>query len=370
MDSLSFLKLWRITFIICFFSTQFTCYFTPILISKYWESISSQVRTTDRETLGSRSISWFNCIAIGIFLGMCFLGLLPDVLNSFAIVFQKHNYKVDFPVAEYLIVLGIFITLLLEQTILAWKDEDSHLSVNEQNQSLPEEGMSDEPTYFPEDLCEPGFFHVNDVMKIYNFPFEQKSGEFRNNSWPHPNCKKDNSQSFENFSTVNSIDNISCHNLTKLQVYQGSRLSLFIFALASGLHSIFEGVFLGLQTDTNKAIHYFIGISVHECIIAIAFGINSARLGFSFRYYLKYAFIYSAIIPVGVLIGIAVGHAPGTAGQIAVLVIQAISAGIFFHVTFLDFIPYEFSNRKDRILKIIFLMLGFNIFLAIIHFMN
>ncbi|GFY67673.1 zinc transporter ZIP3 [Trichonephila inaurata madagascariensis] len=286
---------------------------------------------------------------------MCFLGLLPDVLNAFAKLFQELDYKIDFPVAEYLIVLGIFLTLLMEQAILAWK-EDSHLRDIEQNESLLEEHLSDEPFYLHENQNKSRIFHVNHVT------YDQQLGGLRNNSLPLSNCREKISQNFS--------DVTSCHNHTELLAHQGSGFSLFVFALASGLHSIFEGVFLGLQTDTKKAIHYFVGISIHECIIAIAFGINSARLKFPLRHYLKYGLIYSSIIPAGILIGIAVGHAPGTGGQIAVLVLQAISAGIFFHVTFLDFIPYEFSSQNDRILKIMFLMLGFNIFLAIIFFMS
>ncbi|GFU49445.1 zinc transporter ZIP3 [Nephila pilipes] len=339
---------------------QVTCYLTPILVSKCWksraQSIVSPVRAIDRKNLGNRLISWFNCIAIGIFLGMCFLSLLPDVLRSFAIALKKHGYKNDFPVAECCIVMGIFLTLLMEQSVLSWKEsKDSLLRDDvEQNQGLLEEcemqDLSDEPVYLHED-------HEQRLV-----------AEFQNSPLPHSNCREENSQNVDNLSVVNRTNHILGNSLLAILVNQGNGFSLFIFTLANGLHSIFEGIALGLQTNKTKAVHYFIAIIVHECIIALAIGINSSRLRFSFLHYMKYAFVYSSVIPSGILIGIAVGHAPGTVGEFAALIVQTLSTGIFFYVTFLDFLPYEFSTQKDRILKVLFLVLGFSIFVAIVYF--
>ncbi|GFV95306.1 zinc transporter ZIP3 [Trichonephila clavipes] len=299
---------------------QVTCYLTPILISKCWksraQSITSPVRAIDRKNLGNRLISWFNCIAIGIFLGMCFLSLLPDVLRSFTIVLKKHDYKLDFPIAECFIVVGIFLTLLMEQSVLSWKEmKDSHLRDDvEQNQGLLEEcemqDLSDEPIYLHED-------HDQELVV-----------EFQNSSLPHSNCREENSQNVDNLSIVNRTNHVRSSNLLALLVHQGNGFSLFIFTLANGLHSIFEGIALGLQTNKIKAVHYFIAIIIHECTIALAIGINSSRLRFSFLHYMKYAFVYSAIIPSGILIGIAVGHAPGSGGEFAALIVQAVSTAV------------------------------------------
>jgi zinc transporter ZupT len=54
-----------------------------------------------------------------------------------------------------------------------------------------------------------------------------------------------------------------------------------------------------------------------------------------------------------------VQQTPGTGGAIASAILQSLATGIFIHVTFLELVPSEFHNQKDRLAKVAFHFLGF-----------
>ncbi|GBM29310.1 Zinc transporter ZIP3 [Araneus ventricosus] len=350
MDNHLLLQLLRAGFATCFYLLTFACYLAPILIAKYWKSKAQSIASPDRaiqsKQFGNRIISWFNCTAIGIFLSTCFLGIFPNVKDMFTTLLQKLDQNTQFPLAECVIVFGFILTLLLEQSLLSWQErKESRLQDDiEQNRGLLEEcemqDLSDEPSYIREE-------HELSLVD-----------GFQSKSLRLSNCDEQNIND-DNLSITNDIDHGRSHNHMSLLVHRGSGFSFLILVLACGLHSIFEGITLGLQTSTTKAVHLFIAIIIHQCLMAVALGINSTKLKYSFGFYFKFALGLSAFVPAGIIIGILVQHAPGTIGELISAFLQGLSAGVFLHVTFQDFLPSEFSNKKDRILKVLFVLLGF-----------
>lgn len=352
MDNQLLLQGLRCAFVFCLYFLTLACYLAPILIIKYWGSkthlISSPSQAIRNRQYGYRIISWCNCTATGIFLAMCFLGLLPYVQEMFQSIMKKADYVIKFPVTESVVVLGFILTLLMEQSILVWQEQREACLQDdiEQNQGLLEE-------------CE--MQDLSDDTSGLREQQEQRLVE----ELHHSKCSGESDPSVD-ISLSNNNPN-HAHTHLSLLFHRGNGFPFFILALATGLHSIFEGITLGLQNNVTKAVHLFIAIIIHECLIAAALGINSTRLHYSFISYLKFALVFSAAVPVGLLIGILVEHAPGTGGEIASAILQGLSAGIFLHVTFQDFLPTEFSNSQDRTLKVFFVALGFGI-IAIVTF--
>lgn len=339
----------RCAFLFCLYFLTLACYLTPILVIKYWGSktqlISSPSLSYRNRQYGYRIISWCNCTATGIFLAMCFLGLLPYVQEMFHTILENVNSNIKFPFAESIVVLGFILTLLMEQSILMWQEqkEASLQDDLEQNQGLLDEcemqDLSDDPSGLRDDRL------VEELQ----------------NSLHHVKCSAESDPSVDISISKSQTNHLS------LLFHRGNSFPFFILAFATGLHSIFEGITLGLQSNVTKAVHLFIAIIIHQCLIAVALGMNSARLRYSFTCYLRFALIFSAAIPSGVLIGILIQHAPGTAGELASAILQGLSAGIFLHVTFQDFLPTQFANSLDRTLKVGFVALGFAI-IALVTF--
>lgn len=109
------------------------------------------------------------------------------------------------------------------------------------------------------------------------------------------------------------------------------------------------GLALGLQSDISTAIHLFIGIILHECLVALALGLNAVRLQqhTNLLMHIKFAFLFSLTIPVGNIFGILLGYTPGHFGRFISAIFQGFAAGTFIHVTFLELIPEELLLSDD-----------------------
>lgn len=108
---------------------------------------------------------------------------------------------------------------------------------------------------------------------------------------------------------------------------------------------------LGLQTNLKTAIHLFIGIILHECLVAFALGLNAIRIqqeNVKLKNHLKFALIFSITVPLGNLIGILVGYTPGHVGKFVSAIFQGFAAGTFIHVTFFELIPEEFLSKDSH----------------------
>ncbi|GIY41392.1 zinc transporter ZIP3 [Caerostris darwini] len=289
---------------------------------------------------------------------MCFLDILPNTKENFTTIFKKQEIHVQFPITECIIVIGFILNLLLQQSLLTWEEwRDSHQQDDlEQNQGLLEEcemqDLSDEPSYLRED-------HEQSLVE-----------RFHSSSLHSSQHGEENDVNDDVISISNHTDHSHIHPRISFLTHRGSFLPFFIFIFAYGLHSIFEGITLGLQTSTSKAVHFFIVIIVHEGLLALAIGINASKLRHSFITHLKYALSFSAVIPVGIIIGIGIQHTPGTSGEATSAILQALTCGIFLHVIFGDFLPTEFSRGRDRILRVLFVVLGFIINAVVIFFLS
>ena len=70
-------------------------------------------------------MSLLNCFAGGVFLGTCLLDLFPEVQENIESVVVALKINSSFPIAEFLVVLGLFIVLIVEQISLDCKHESS-----------------------------------------------------------------------------------------------------------------------------------------------------------------------------------------------------------------------------------------------------
>lgn len=121
------------------------------------------------------------------------------------------------------------------------------------------------------------------------------------------------------------------------------------------------GLALGLQSDISNAIHLFIGIILHECLVAVALGLNAIRLqqqNINLWMHVKFAFLFSLTIPVGNIFGILLGYTPGHFGRFISAIFQGFAAGTFIHVTFLELIPEELlspncDTKEDELTRLI-----------------
>jgi zinc transporter ZupT len=234
----------------------------------------------------------------------------------------------------------------------------SQMTLNNSNKSnyyktVPDESSTEE--LLAKNMVEaispdsPSILKEQDSPRIYqNVPMVT----FRREGEEHEDVKKENNSSHHHHNHYQHVERL-------MSKEPGGMLRLVVLYMAISIHSLFEGMALGLQTEHLRIFHLLFAILVHEALVAFSVGITMTRQRLAFSRAVKSILLFSTAVPIGILIGLAVQQAPGTAGSIISAIFQSLAAGIFIHVTFLELVPAEFNNSKDRLAKVAFHFIGF-----------
>ena len=129
----------------------------------------------------------------------------------------------------------------------------------------------------------------------------------------------------------------------------------FILMIALSVHSVFEGLAVGLATDMKSCVNMVIAIAVHKEAAGISLGISLVKtFPDNFRLCRQMIFIFALATPVGVGIGMAVANQ----GEIYNIIFSSIAAGTFLYISCSEMIVEEFSVAGNRYWKLLAYFLG------------
>jgi len=278
-------------------------------------------------------ISFASCFAGGVFIGACMLDLIPDVEEKIGDVLTElqrdYNVDFDYPLAQFIIVLGFFMILTIEQTVLYFQES---WMADSERQPLLRSSDSDSGGH-------------NDYASIER----QDSLTGLSNQVHHAD------------------DGHGDHAHISHGVFEHSSLRSILLLLALSLHSIFEGLAIGLQEQSHNLISIFLAVILHKAVMAFSLGLNIAQSSLSVKAFIISNIIFSAASPVGLAIGIAVSDLPSSLPQnIANGILQGISGGTFLYITFFEVLPHELNVPTNRLWKVLFVILGFSVICGIL----
>lgn len=278
----------------------------------------------DKVTRYRRVVAFSNSFGGGVFLATCFNALLPAVRDKVEEVLKSLKVTTDYPLAETMMMLGFFLTVFVEQAVLTFrKEKPSFIDMETFNAGGSEAGSDSE----------------------YDTPFiatpRASAGAHHHHSHQH--------------------GHFSPSELTR-----AGPLRLASLVLALSAHSGFEGLALGLQEDGAKLGSLFIGVAIHETLAAVALGVSVAKAGVPLRDAVKLGLTVSLMIPLGIGIGMAIDTAQNLAGSIVSVVLQGMAAGTFLFITFFEILSRELEDKHDRLLKVLFLVVGYGVLAGLV----
>lgn len=244
---------------------------------------------------------------------------------QFEEVLKMGNVSTDYPLAETVMLVGFFLTVFVEQLILTFRKEKRSFYDLETLNVGSEAGSDSE----------------------YESPFISSNQD--NNQYERGHSHHTHSLNIRELSRSGPL-----------------RLVSLVFALSA--HSVFEGLALGLQEQGDKVLNLFIGVIIHETLIAVAMGVNMAKAKTSMRDAVKMAVLVSIMIPIGISIGLAIESAQNMASSITSALLQGLAAGTFLFVTFFEILVKELEDKYDRLLKVLFLVLGYAVLAILVFF--
>ncbi|GFT32149.1 zinc transporter ZIP1 [Nephila pilipes] len=299
----------------------------PVFWFKKYELLDNNIRQDN-----FRGISFFSCFGGGVFLGTCLLHLFPDVQEEMDLIFKELNIVPNYPVSEFLFGFGFLAILIIEQILLNCREQED------------EDDEEDEE----------------------EFPIQNQEQSI-NDSTPQDNTYYPTTQ----YGSIGATPEVSDQEITYIQSHSSGsifRSLLLVFALS--LHSIFEGLAIGLQTSIQSNIRILIAVLIHKCIIAFTLGLNLTHSSLRNINVIKSNFFFSLASPIGILIGVLViDFVQGVALSITSGILQGLATGTFLYVTVIEILPKELSCGKDRMVKMACVVLGYSIVSLLLTFL-
>jgi len=286
--------------------------------------LASTIRNTvdpRRKTTYERVMSFLNCFAGGVFLGTCLLDLFPEVQDNVKEATELLNITGSFPIAEFLVVTGFFLILIVEQVSLDCKSQQSRPQQADGIESLLDENSP-----------------LRDGTTADYSSFPENHGH--------------------------------SHSIMPSEMTTNSKLRSLLLLLALSLHSVFEGLAIGLQPNVDEVLEIFAAVALHKSVVAFSLSLNLVQSNLKLGSILQLTFIFCVASPVGLGIGMGVMKMCSS-GQLIVLsgLLQGLACGTFLYVTFFEVLPHELNSSGQRMSKLFFIILGFASSCAIV-FMN
>uniref|UniRef100_A0A8C3LIH5 Zinc transporter ZIP3 n=1 Tax=Chrysolophus pictus TaxID=9089 RepID=A0A8C3LIH5_CHRPC len=269
-------------------------------------------------------ITLCNSFGGGVFLATCFNALLPAVRGKLDEVLKQGNVTTDYPVAETIMMLGFFMTVFVEQLVLTFQKE--------------------KPSFIDLETFNAGSDAGSDSE--YESPFIASAR---------------GSTLYAEHGRHSHSHGLNIHELSRSSPL---RLVSLVFALCT--HSIFEGLALGLQEEGSRVLSLFLGVAIHETLVAVALGISMAKASLPLKDAAKLAVTVSLMIPLGISIGMGIESTQSTAGSITSLLLQGVAGGTFLFITFFEILAKELEDKSNRLLKVLFLVLGYAVLAGLV----
>ncbi|XP_078001312.1 zinc transporter ZIP1-like [Glandiceps talaboti] len=292
------------------------------------------VRNDDPSSYTRRVISCLSCFAGGVFFATSFLHMLPEVREMLEEGLEGMGISSHFALAEFLTAIGFFIILVTEHIALMCHKRGSKSvppSKKQENSQKTEYGIC-----YKNDEIAP--LLGND--SCHGNPSDSVHGD---------------SQDTETSLVVSVTQD------TVMERGDTSVLRSVLFLLALSLHSVFEGMAVGLQLDIQGTLELFIAIALHKGIVAFSFSLNLIQSGLSKAGMVLSLVTFAIMAPIGVAIGIIVSVSITTGPEAALLngFLQGLATGTFIYVTFFEILPHELNVKRDEMLKVLCIIVGF-----------
>uniref|UniRef100_A0A3Q3XRY1 Solute carrier family 39 member 1 n=1 Tax=Mola mola TaxID=94237 RepID=A0A3Q3XRY1_MOLML len=260
-----------------------------------------------RDTNGSEThrtvLSLISCFAGGVFLAACLLDIIPDYLSD--INSELEARQSDFPLPEFIMAAGFFTVLILERIVLNCRE--MRATREEYAPLIPDAGHG--------------------------------------------------------HGTSPDLESSGHHLHVDFQAHSPFRS--FMLFLSLSLHSVFEGLAIGLQSTDSRVLEICIAILVHKSIIVFSLALKLVQSAVPPLWVAAYIGVFAMMSPIGIAIGISVMEAQLAAGTLIQAILEGLAAGTFVYITFLEILPHELNTPGKQLLKVIFILLGFSVMAAL-----
>lgn len=279
------------------------------------------VRCSQNPELRRRVLSLTSCFAGGVFFATCLLDLLPDYLDGINKAFDNAGIKLQFPLPEFIMAMGFFLVLILEQILLSVKSSSSSPAVFDERRSLLDPSS-------------------NSIQTPESHPHNHHRGS----------TSEESSHHHVDFSSQ-------------------SALRAFILVFSLSLHSVFEGLAVGLVEEEKEVMEICLALVIHKSIIALSLCFRLIQGRIRRAVAAGCLLLFSIMSPLGIAIGVGLTQETKSSPkqQIVRSSLEGLAAGTFIYITFMEILPHELQGPpRNNMPKVCMLLLGFALVTAVL----
>ncbi|KAK3858365.1 hypothetical protein Pcinc_035448 [Petrolisthes cinctipes] len=267
-----------------------------------------------RAATRSRMLSCALCFGAGVFLFVCFMGLLPAADSKFHHFLEELSHTderwekfAEFPWGFFVVTCGFLIIFTVDKLVHA-ADDARRRSTNQTLSTTTTPTTTTTTTTTT--TINPGHIQLTHPKHQHHDSSHNEDGGGGGKGVP----------------------------------------SSVMFLVALGTHSVFEGVAVGLQTKADKVLEFAVAVLVHEWVMAFTFGLEvvSSNEVLSRCKKVTYILIFTSTIPLGIAVGVGLQNAPSAHREIVSAVLEAFATGIFIHIIFIEVLAKEFPAHHNH----------------------
>ena len=158
---------------------------------------------------------------------------------------------------------------------------------------------------------------------------------------------------------------ISSVNYNSDTIIDHHSITSYILVIALSVHSIFEGIALGLQRTSIRLFYLFLAILSHKWVEALTIGINFNNSQLEYET-VKFILLFASMTPIGIILGIIFA---GTSDLIEGFFF-AVSSGTFLYISASEVVIEEFSLSKYKKHKFLSFIIGAGLIFIVTIFEN
>ncbi|XP_044736849.1 zinc transporter ZIP3-like [Chrysoperla carnea] len=300
----------------------------------------------------------------GVLFATCFLHMIPEVRKSvnYLLEYDEPNDEhSEFPFSELIICIGFFMVYFIE--------EFTHWCVHNVRENKTAPSCHEPPIKYlnaeENNKVEEINNHINSASK--NSIRSIKSSTYSDSSDSNSDdviLKSARSVQSKSHYTV-TIEEKALKTADK-ENQKNIRGCLVVIALS--VHSIFEGLSIGLQKSTGNIWFMFTAISIHASTILYCIGFEMAVEGIKMVTIIINMIILAVVSPLGIVVGLLFtlrSNMDTRSKTIAVCLLEGVSAGTVLYITFFEVLNREKNRRQHRISRCICILAGFGVMILL-----
>ncbi|KAN0041990.1 hypothetical protein ACTFIV_004546 [Dictyostelium citrinum] len=327
-------------------------------------------------------VSVLTCLSAGVIIGAGFNHILPDAAEEFQLYIEavaEDNKYGDFPFAHTITIVTMFALICVDKILVSGgldgEADHNHMDLSQHNHPSPHAaGEIDLNIYTngdddDEEQEEDGS-EIDDEKEVsHGHGHGHHNSNNSNNTDGHGHAhglkkkksKKEHGHGHNHDHSANGHSH-KIHEKDSEKVNVSSKSRAWVFLIALSVHSIFDGLGLGSETQKDSFYGLLIAVLAHKALDGLVLGIAIKYAYFSFKFSCIALVFAAAMTPLGIGIGMAISSAYESSVDAYLVkgIILSITCGSFIYISLIELLPSGLCQKGWPKLKLAVAFLGYS----------